>query len=299
MDKLKIGYFADGPWSHKAFEKIIKDDGLNIEFICVRNNTKDYTLKNYCKEYQIVYLKHENINSIEFLKIIGNFDCDLFVSLSFNQIFKSDIINFPKLGTINCHAGKLPFYRGRNILNWVLINDEKEFGVTIHYMDEGIDTGDIILQETYQITDADNYSTLLEKAYKGCASLLYNAIKKIKNCTANRIPQKSVHPVGFSCTRRKEGDEILNWNQSSREIFNFIRSICLPGPQARTFLGDQEVFINSAEYIDNAPNYKGISGAVLKANKIELIIKTKDSFIRIVDWNCKSKIKTGDRLTCV
>ena len=46
MDKLKIGYFADGPWSHKAFEKIIKDDGLNIEFICVRNNTKDYTLKN-------------------------------------------------------------------------------------------------------------------------------------------------------------------------------------------------------------------------------------------------------------
>ena len=49
MVKLRIGYFADGPWSHIAFEKIIKDDGLKIEFICVRNNTKDDTLKNYCK----------------------------------------------------------------------------------------------------------------------------------------------------------------------------------------------------------------------------------------------------------
>jgi methionyl-tRNA formyltransferase len=65
--------------------------------------------------------------------------------MSFNQIFKSEIINLPRLKTINCHAGKLPFYRSRNILNWVLINDEKEFGITVHYVDEGIDTGDIIL----------------------------------------------------------------------------------------------------------------------------------------------------------
>ena len=61
--------------------------------------------------------------------------------------------NMPPLKTINCHAGKLPFYRGRNILNWVLINDEREFGITVHYVDEGIDTGDIILQRVFPITD--------------------------------------------------------------------------------------------------------------------------------------------------
>jgi len=297
MVKLRIGYFADGPWSHIAFEKIIKDDGLKIEFICVRNNTKDDTLKNFCKKYKIDYIKHKNINSIEFLKIIGNFDCDLFVSLSFNQIFKNDIINLPRLGTINCHAGKLPFYRGRNILNWVLINDEKEFGVTVHYMDEGIDTGDIILQETYKITDTDNYSTLLERAYAGCASLLYNAIKKINNHTVDRIQQQSVHPVGFYCSGRKEGDEFLNWNQRSRDVFNFIRAICEPGPQARTFIGKDEVFINKAELIPDAPTYIGIPGVVLNSNNKELIVKSQDSFLRIVDWSCKIKIKTGDRLT--
>ena len=66
---------------------------------------------------------------------------------------------------------KLPFYKGRNILNWVLINDEKEFGITVHYVDEGIDTGDIILQETFPIIDSDDYSTLLDKAYEECPRL--------------------------------------------------------------------------------------------------------------------------------
>jgi methionyl-tRNA formyltransferase len=295
MDRMKIGYFADGPWSHKAFEKIIADSELKIEFICVRFDTEDNTLKNYCIDYEIDYLMNKNINSKEFLEVIGQYNCDLFVSMSFNQIFKNTILNIPKLKTINCHAGKLPFYRGRNILNWALINDEKEFGVTTHYMDDGIDTGDIILQKSFPITDSDNYSTLLARAYEGCALLLYQSIKKLKAGTVKRILQQSIHPVGFYCSDRREGDERLSWNNSSRDVFNFIRSISLPGPQARTFLGDNEVFINRAEYIPDAPNYKGIPGAVLKVDKKGLIIKTKDSFIRIVEWSCKSKIKTGNR----
>jgi len=119
--QLNIGYFADGPWSHLAFEKLIKDKDINISFICVRYDTQDNTLKNYCNEYNIKYLRHENINSKEFIDEVSTFKCDLFVSMSFNQIFKTEIINLPKLKTINCHAGKLPFYRGRNILNWALI----------------------------------------------------------------------------------------------------------------------------------------------------------------------------------
>jgi methionyl-tRNA formyltransferase len=115
-----------------AFEKLIRDNSIKIGFICVRYDTKDKTLKNYCEKYNIDYLKHKNINSDEFLEKIKRYNCDLFVSMSFNQIFKKEIINISRLKTINCHAGKLPFYRGRNILNWVLINDEKEFGITVH-----------------------------------------------------------------------------------------------------------------------------------------------------------------------
>ena len=177
---------------------------------------------NFAKKYNIDYLKYENINSKNFIERIKTYFCDLFVSMSFNQIFKDEIINLTPLRIINCHAGKLPFYRGRNILNWVLINDEKEFGITVHYVDEGIDTGDIILQRSYQILDKDNYKTLLERAYKGCADTLYDAIIMFKEGYVKAKKQIEIHPTGFYCSQRKIGDEILNWNQTSREIFNFM-----------------------------------------------------------------------------
>lgn len=292
---LKIGYFADGHWSHKAFEKLIKDDKIKIMFICVRYDTKDETLHNYCKEYNIPYLKHKNINSDEFISEVKKYGCDLFVSMSFNQIFKEEIINLPKYKTINCHAGKLPFYRGRNILNWALINDEKEFGITVHYVDEGIDTGDIILQRSYPISDSDSYATLLERAYIECANILYDAICLFKNTSVKGKKQSDIHPVGFYCTQRKVGDEILNWNQTSREVFNFIRAICKPGPMARAFINGKEMKINKAELIPDAPVYKCITGAVLQKNEDSFLVKTQDSFIKVTEFEYDGKFKIGDR----
>ena len=162
--KINIGYFADGPWSHYAFEKLVEDDGITFSFICVRFDTIDSTLKEYCEKYKIDYLKDKNINSPSFLSKISEYKCDLFISLSFNQIFKKEIINIPTLKTINCHAGKLPFYRGRNVLNWVLINDENEFGITIHFIDEGIDSGNIVAQRKFPTSWEDTGKTIYEKS---------------------------------------------------------------------------------------------------------------------------------------
>ena len=178
---MRIGYFADGPWAHKAFEKLIKDESIKIVFMTVRYDKRDEALLRLAEQYSIPVELSENINSPDFIDTVKKYNADLFVSMSFNQIFRDEIRNLPKQKTINCHAGKLPFYRGRNILNWALINDEKEFGITVHYMDSGIDTGDIILQETYPITDLDDYGTLLKRAYDGCADILYMAIKRIQN----------------------------------------------------------------------------------------------------------------------
>lgn len=294
--KLKIGYFADGPWSHLAFEKIISDNNIEIKFICVRNDTTDFTLKNYAEAHNISYLKHKNINSDEFISIVNKYECDLFVSLSFNQIFKERIINLPRLKTINCHAGKLPFYRGRNILNWALINDENEFGITVHYMDEGIDTGDIILQRTYSITDVDNYNTLLERSYIGCSEILYDAIKLFQEeKSIDAIKQSLIHSTGFYCSDRRIGDEILNWNQTSREIFNFVRAISSPGPMSRAFVNGKEMKINRIEYFMDAPSYKGINGAIIKKEIDGFYVKTLDSFIKVIEYEFESKIKVGDR----
>jgi methionyl-tRNA formyltransferase len=294
-EKFKIGYFADGPWSHRAFELLINDNSIQIEFIVPRSDTKDETLKNYSLEHGIKYLHPVNINSSEFREITKKFNCDLFVSMSFNQIFKKETFSIPKHQTINCHAGKLPFYRGRNILNWALINDEKEFGITVHYIDEGIDTGDIIIQRTFPITDEDNYGSLLEVAHIECASILYDAIKLIQGGTAKRQKQVDIHPVGFYCGTRGLGDEIIEWNQSTRDVFNFIRSISKPGPMAITFLGENPVKINSSRIIKGAPAYKNIPGQILAKSNDGFLVKTGDSFIEIIELESSDKIKVGMR----
>ena len=230
----------------------------------------------------------------EFLEKVIRYKCDLFVSMSFNQIFRKKILEIPPLGVINCHAGKLPEYRGRNILNWVLINDESEFGITVHYVDRGIDTGDIIKQNVYPIKDSDTYKTLLEVAYIQCAKILYDSIKSIQDNTAPRIKQEK--ESGFYCGRRGIGDEILSWNQSSRRVFNFIRAISKPGPMATTYINGVIVRINSSRMIPNARNYIGTSGQLLAKTEEGFLVKTEDSFIEIMEIDSEIKLKVGDKL---
>lgn len=293
---LKIGYFGDGPWAHEAFKKIVSDKTMEIRFVTVRYDSRDAKLSALADKYNIPVELSQNINSEDFLNRIAKYKVDLFVSMSFNQIFKIETINFPPLKTINCHAGKLPYYRGRNILNWALINDEKEFGITVHYMDEGIDTGDIILQKTYPITDEDNYSTLLSAAYAGCADVLYAAIKQIQNGSAKRVKQNTIDPVGMYCGMRGDGDEMINWNSTSREIFNFVRAVCIPGPIATAKLNGREIKINKVKEIPGAREYIGKPGQILGKTEDGFLVKTKDTFIEVVEYRYEGKIRVGDRI---
>ncbi len=296
MKKLKIGYFGDGPWSHQALSRLLADDTFQIQFICARHDKPDPTLATMAVEHGLDFFTHPKINSKEFFDRINKYGCDLFVSMSFNQIFRKELLSSPPLKTINCHAGRLPFYRGRNILNWALINDEREFGITVHFVDEGIDTGDIILQRCYSITDVDDYASLLERAYSGCAVILHDAIKAINEGSVKPIAQKSIHPVGFYCSARRDGDERIEWNKNSRDVFNFVRAICRPGPEARTYLNEEELKINKVVYLPDAPNYKDIPGAVVGIESDSFYVKTADSCIKVTEWSGCVKPRIGSLL---
>ena len=259
---MKIGYFADGPWSHKALERIVSDRRLEISFIVPRYDSQDSVLKEWAKKLGVDFIPMKNVNSKDSINKLKSYKADIFVSMSFDQIIKKEVIHLPEKGFINCHAGALPFYRGRNVLNWVLINDEKEFGVTVHYIDEGIDTGDIILQNKSLITDDDSYKTLLERAIDLCDKTLYEAIVKILNGENQRIKQKEIDPVGSYFRIRKEGDEWINWEWTSRKIFNFIRAITDPGPCAQTMFKENLIKIRNSKEIPNSPKYVCVPEAI-------------------------------------
>ena len=301
---MKIGYFADGPWSHKALERIVSDRRLEISFIVPRYDSQDSVLKEWAKKLGVDFIPMKNVNSKDSINKLKSYKADIFVSMSFDQIIKKEVIHLPEKGFINCHAGALPFYRGRNVLNWVLINDEKEFGVTVHYIDEGIDTGDIILQKKSLITDDDSYKTLLERAIDLCDKTLYEAIVKILNGENQRIKQKEIDPVGSYFRIRKEGDEWINWEWTSRKIFNFIRAITDPGPCAQTMFKENLIKIRNSKEIPNSPKYVCVPGEIVGKTDDSLILKTGDSTLSINSYDSLDKkndmalraLRIGNRL---
>ena len=112
MKNYKVGFFGD-IWAHNTVKLLSNDKSINVKFICGRYFTKDKTLKKISNRKKIKFLKVQNVNSSNFYKFLKNQDVDILVSMSFDQIFKKKIIELVKGNIINCHAGKLPFYRGR------------------------------------------------------------------------------------------------------------------------------------------------------------------------------------------
>ena len=249
MKTIKIGYFADGPWSHGALDYILDSNMFVVEFICARFDSPDKFLEKRALESNIDFFVLEKINEESSIAKLVSYGCDI--------LFLCHLIRFLKtssstslLGTINCHAGMLPFYRGRNIPNWALITDEKEFGISVHYVDDGIDTGDLILQRSFPITDGDDYSSLLSIAYRECPIILFDALKLIYYNEVVPIKQNTIHPIGTIFSQRKIGDEFIDWTLTSREIFNFVRGITTPGPCAQAMLDDCIVYIKRVEFLE-------------------------------------------------
>lgn len=274
---MKIGYFADGPWSHLALERILADDRFEVAFIVPRYDTRDPVLAGFAERLGVDFVLLENVNSPDSIARLRQYGAELFVSMSYNQIFRQQAIDLPRHGVINCHAGALPFYRGRNILNWALINDAESFGVTVHYVNAGIDTGDIILQRHFAVTDGDDYASLLSRAISSCADLLVDSLDRVARGAVERTRQATIHPLGTYFGRRLPGDEWIDWNWPSRRIFNFVRAIAPPGPGARTFRASEVVEVLAAEEIAHAVTYIATPGEIVGRTERGAVVKTGDS----------------------
>ncbi|HEB7542138.1 TPA: methionyl-tRNA formyltransferase [Campylobacter coli] len=290
---LKIGYFADGKWARNCLLKILKNPRIQINFIVLRKQ-KDIKLEKLALKYHIPYYTDININSKEFLNELQKYSNDLLVSMSFDQIFKDEILKLYSKKIINCHAGKLPFYRGRNILNWALINDEKEFGITVHFIDKGIDTGDIILQKTYEIKDSDDYTTLLNLCYRECANLLYESLILFLK---NEVKSYKQVGDGFYCPKRKKGDEIINWTQNTREIFNFIRALNAKDLGASAFIKEKEIKIYKSEIYKENLSCPLPIGEITKKENDYFIVNTKDGALKVTQF--KGDINIQEKFTII
>ena len=285
---LNIGFFGDDIWAHKALKLLILDKTIKVSFVCGRLKTKDKKLKEITEKNKIKFLKIKNVNSSKFIEYIKKNKIDLLCSMSYNQIFKNEIINSVKKKIINCHAGKLPFYRGRSILNWVLINGEKDFGITTHFINNKIDKGNIINQKIFTINKKDNFHSLLKKCYIECPKLLYKSIKEIQANKYKSIPQSKISKQFSYFPKRKNGDEIIDKNLSALKIQNFVRGLVKPGPFARLKFKNNLIYIKKVSIIDRQ-NHLQANTFFIKKQKIYFLAGEK-KMIRVDSWSSKKKI---------
>jgi len=292
---VRLGYFANGLWGHLAFKKLQKNNRAKIVFVCGRYQQKDHQLKLLAETHGIPYYEFSDVNSACSLSIIQGHKPDLLVSMSYDQIFKRSLLKLAHKGIINCHAGALPFYRGRSVLNWVLINDEPYFGITTHFVDEKIDTGDIIYQAKFPITDEDDYASLLCRASIGCAEALARSIDLIIKNKVTRVAQSSLDPHGSYFPKRKEGDELISFRKKGRAIFNFVRALSSPGPGARAFFEGYEVKLEKVLILSKFIDRRYAVGEVTDVEKNSFVVRALDSNIRVLKWHCIKPIFVGGK----
>lgn len=203
---------------------------------------------------------------------LKNLDIDLIVTCAYGQIIPKEVLDMPKYGCINVHASILPKYRGSAPIQWCLFNNDDVTGVTIMYMDEGMDTGDIIKIKEIPILDSDNVGTLHDKLSKLGCNLLLEVLPTIFNKTNDRIKQGNNYTMAPMIKRE---DERLDFNEEGKKIIGKIKGLN-PWPLANIIINNQEIKVLEAEFVQKKVDNTGIIKEIDKKN---LGITCKDGII--------------------
>ncbi|MGB9840198.1 methionyl-tRNA formyltransferase [Thermovenabulum sp.] len=229
-------------------------------------------------KFNIPVLQPEKVKQPDIVKKLEELKPDLIVVVAFGQILPQSILKIPAIGCINVHASLLPKYRGAAPIQWAIINGERETGVTIMWMDEGMDTGDIFLQEKIVIEDNWTSEDLSIRLSKLGADLLLKSIKEIERGNLLRTPQEDKKATYAPILKKEHG--LIYWNKSAKEIYNLIRGT-YPWPGAYTFFKGQEIKVWKAQHREDQ-NEK--PGKIIKILKNEgILVGTGDGTLLITE----------------
>ncbi len=183
----------------------------------------------------------EDINHSLWVQRIRETGADILFSFYYRHLVGKEILDIPPAGCLNLHGSLLPRYRGRCPVNWVLINDEKETGVTLHYMTPRPDDGDIIGQRRVGIGEDDTALSLYAKMGVAAGELLDRCLPQIKEERVERVPQDPSKASYFRGRRPRDGE--IDWRQNASAVANLVRAVTRPYPGAFSFLGNRKCIL--------------------------------------------------------
>ncbi len=226
------------------------DPGENIWFASVA----DLALEHYLPVYQ-----PRNPNDPAFVAAMQRLESDFLFSCYYRHMLKGPLLAVPRLGALNLHGSLLPRYRGRCPLNWVLVNGESETGVTLHYMEEKPDKGDIVGQVRLLIHPDDTALTLFARMTAAAGTLMRETYPLLRAGNAPHLPQDQSQASYFG--GRKPADGLISWDKDALAVYNLVRAVTHPYPGAFTFYQGLKLYIWAGKPLA-APSHRKPPGFV-------------------------------------
>ncbi len=250
-------------------------------------------VKVFAENYKLPLLQPTNLKDKEFLDKLRALNADLFVVVAFRML-PEEVWKMPPRGTINLHASLLPDYRGAAPINHAIINGETVTGVTTFFINEKIDTGNIILREEVQIFPFDNAGDLHDRLMKHGARLLLRTLARLSDGKIRPVPQSELSSSAYLKTAPKifPDDCVINWNNDLFTNYNLIRGLS-PSPCARSWFknGNETLMFKIFESHPEAADRDLKPGSIISDGKSFLKIACKDGVIDVTSIQLEGKNK--------
>ncbi|MEN6509618.1 MAG: formyltransferase [Smithella sp.] len=238
------------------------------------------SVKDWALQQGIPCYTTDNINDEEWVDRIKSWKPDVLFSFYYRKMIGKNILDIPRLGALNLHGSLLPAYRGRCPVNWVLVKGEEKTGVTLHFMVEKPDAGDIVGQNEVLIDFHDTARTLYDKLCEAADVLLDDLLPVIKT---GQIPRRKQYLAeGSYYGGRRPEDGRINWTQPAKDIYNLIRAVTDPYPGAFALLENGSRVIIWRALPVEAPDMNGQVGDMESAAQ-DVLVKTGKNAIKLLD----------------
>jgi UDP-4-amino-4-deoxy-L-arabinose formyltransferase/UDP-glucuronic acid dehydrogenase (UDP-4-keto-hexauronic acid decarboxylating) len=259
------------------------NSGFDIKAIFTHDDDPDEncwfgSVKNWAQQKNITVYTTEEVSSPKWIEKIASVNPDIIFSFYYRKMICSEILDLPKVGAFNLHGSYLPGYRGRCPVNWVIIKGETKTGVTLHYMIDKPDAGDIVGQKAVAVDLSDTAKTLYDKLCGAAKDLLDELLPLIKS---GQIPrQKQDLKAGSYYGGRRPEDGRIDWEKSAREIYNLVRGVTRPYPGAFALMENREkVIVWRAE--SQECNNSAVAGDV-EISSQDVLVQTGKNAIRLL-----------------
>ena len=297
---MRIVFMGTSQFAVPALEKLIESSyevvGVVTQPDRPKGRGKKVTptpVKEFVQSINIPVYQPQNIKEPNAVDFITSWDPDLIIVVSYGQIIPPKILQLPPAGCINIHASLLPSYRGAAPIQRCLMNGDAKTGITTMFMDEGLDTGDILLQEEVAINDETTYGELHDLLAHTGANLIIATINKLKQGSLTRTKQNDKDSTYAEMIRK--ADELINWQDDAWKIYNQIRGLN-PQPGAYTLLDNHTLKIFKARIVEEYQ--QGQPGEITSVLPEGFIVKAGSLALKILELQQegKKRINTNDFL---